>query len=148
MLRRVCAAALAATLCVTGLIQPAAAQEGTQSQAVVLGRVLDDETGQPIETVEVRFVGEGENLVRVTDGEGAFLFPRVRPGTYEILLTHMAYGTHTDTIRIRSGELLEYEARVAMRPIELEPLRVTVARRSVSPMLLGFYERMSMGGGQ
>jgi hypothetical protein len=113
----------------------------------VVGRVLDAESGDPIGTVEVRLVGEGESLVRLSDGEGAFLFPRVQPGTYEVVLMHLAYGTQADTIEVRRGELLSYEARLVMEPIELAPLAVTVQRRAVSPMLLGFYERMSMDMG-
>jgi hypothetical protein len=114
---------------------------------VVLGRVVDDGSGRAIETVEVRLVGAVESLVRVSDGEGAFLFPRVRPGVYEVVLEHLAYGTHTDTVEVGEGELVSYEARLAMEPIELAPLTVTVRRRDVSPMLLGFYERMSMDRG-
>jgi hypothetical protein len=71
----------------------------------------------------------------------------VPPGTYEVVLSHLAYGAHRDTIEVGRGELVKYEAQLAMRPIELEPLAVTVARRSVPPNLLGFYERMSMGRG-
>ncbi|MGD2154570.1 MAG: carboxypeptidase regulatory-like domain-containing protein [Gemmatimonadales bacterium] len=139
---------LAAVLSLSGPhVVSLAAQEATQSPAVVLGRVLDDETGEPIETVEVRLVGAVESLVRVTDGEGAFLFARVRPGTYEVVLEHLAYGTHTDSIEVDKGELVSYEARLVMEPIELAPLTVTVERRSISPMHLGFYQRMSMDMG-
>ncbi|MGD2154793.1 MAG: carboxypeptidase-like regulatory domain-containing protein [Gemmatimonadales bacterium] len=133
-----------------GLIGPAArpglAQEEGRA-AVVLGHVVDAETGKPIETVEIRLVGRGEDLVRVTGGEGEFIVPRVPPGTYEVVLTHLAYGAHRDTIEVGAGELVRYEARLAMRPIELGPLTVTVARRQVPANLLGFYERMSMGRG-
>jgi hypothetical protein len=139
---------LASLVCLSGLIvRPASGQEGGGQDAVVLGRVVDAESGDPIETVEIRLVGRGEDLVRVTDGQGEFLIPRVPPGIYEVVLSHLAYGTHSDTIAVGPGELVKYEARLAMQPIELEPLAVTVARRSVPPNLLGFYERMSMGRG-
>jgi hypothetical protein len=119
----------------------------TGQPGVVLGRVLDNESGEPVETVEIRLIGEGESLVRVTDGEGAFLFPRVQPGTYEVVLKHLAYGTQSDSIEVGRGELVSYEARLAMQPIELAPLAVTVQRRPVPPRLLGFYDRMSQGHG-
>jgi len=120
-------------------------QEAAAGQrGVVLGRVVDGESGRAIEMVEVRLVGAVESVVRVTDGEGAFLFPRVRPGPYEVVLEHLAYGSHTDTVEVGEGELLSYEARLVMEPIELAALTVTVRRRDISPMLLGFYERMSM----
>jgi hypothetical protein len=98
--------------------------------------------------VEIRLVGVGDDLVRATDGQGEFLISRVQPGTYEVVFNHLAYGTHNDTIRVGRGELVKYEARLAMRPIELEPLTVSIARRSVPPTLLGFYERMEMGRGR
>ncbi len=147
MTTRVLITVLASVACLIGAVaRPAPCQERGQA-AVVLGHVVDAESGKPIETVEIRLVGRGEDLVRVTGGEGEFIVPRVPPGTYEIVLSHLAYGTHTDTIEVGAGELVRYEARLAMQPIELEPLAVTVARRSVSPNLLGFYERMSMGRG-
>ncbi|MGD2154792.1 MAG: carboxypeptidase regulatory-like domain-containing protein, partial [Gemmatimonadales bacterium] len=139
------AATLAAVLAVCGPSVAAVwAQEGAGQPAVVVGRVLDAESGEPIETVEVRLVGEFEALVAVTDGEGAFLFPRVRRGEYEVVLTHLAYGTQTDTIEVGEGELVRYEARLRMRPIELAPLVATVERGPISPMHLGFYERMAL----
>jgi hypothetical protein len=97
--------------------------------------------------LEIRLVGKAEELVRVTDGEGSFLFPQVQPGTYEVVLKHLAYGTQTDSIELGEGELVSYEVRLVMEPIELAPLVVTVQRRAISRMLLGFYERMSLGLG-
>jgi hypothetical protein len=147
MLKRLRTTVLAALAFSAGpMVKPARAQEEGQA-AVMLGRVVDAESGKPIETVEIRLVGRGQDLVRVTDGEGEFLIPRVQPGTYEVVLSHLAYGTHSDMIEVGRGELVKYEAQLAMRPIELEPLAVSVVRRSVPPNLLGFYERMSMGRG-
>jgi hypothetical protein len=91
MFRRICAAALAATLCVTGLIRPASAQE-REGQATVTGRVVDAESGAPIDAVAVRLAGERAEFVGATDDEGVFLFARVPSGTYEIVLEHLAYG--------------------------------------------------------
>lgn len=124
-------------------------QAGATGQpAVVVGRLLDAESRKPIDLAEIRLVGQGGDLFRVTDGEGTFLFPRVSPGVYEVLLTHLAYGTHSDSLEVGNGELVRYDVRLAMEPIELEPLVATVDRRSISPMHRGFYERMSldMGG--
>jgi len=146
MIGRICAAALAATLCVTGLIQPAAAQQ-REGQATVTGRVLDAESGAPIDAVAVRLAGERAEFVGATDDQGNFLFARVPSGTYEIVLEHLAYGTRSDSLEVDPGVLVSLELRMGMEPIELEPLVVMAERRSVSPMLLGFYERMSMDVG-
>jgi hypothetical protein len=139
------ATALAVVVGLSGLAaQPALCQEGTQSSAVVLGRVLDAASGQPIVALEVRLVRNGNEVVRYTGGDGTFVFPPVQPGTYEIVLTHLAYGSHSDSVEAEVGELVNYEARLAMQPIELAPLTVTVQRRRISPMHLGFYERMAL----
>jgi hypothetical protein len=148
MTTRILVTVLASVACLIGAAaRPAPCQEQGRA-GVVLGHVVDAASGKPIEAVEVRLVGGAEDLVRVTGGEGEFLIPRVPPGSYEVVLSHVAYGTQTGTIRVGRGELVKYDARLSMQPIELEPLQVTVARRSVSPNLLGFYERMSMGRGQ
>jgi hypothetical protein len=65
-----------AILCLSVVMVPgASAQEGT-----VKGRAVDAASGRPIETMEVRLVGRDAQLLRITDGEGAFLFPRVPAG--------------------------------------------------------------------
>jgi hypothetical protein len=61
-----------------GLEPRITAQEagGPAHPAVVRGRVLDRESGGPIGGLGVRLIGKEIELGRVTDGQGAFLFPR------------------------------------------------------------------------
>ncbi|UCC47344.1 MAG: carboxypeptidase regulatory-like domain-containing protein [Gemmatimonadota bacterium] len=136
-------AVLVAILCVNGLIAPRASAQ----VATVLGRVLDAESGRPIEAVAVRLLREETDLIRTTDDEGAFHFPRVPPGVYELVLEHVAYGSFSDSLDVGAGEFLSLEVRLAMQPIELEPLVVTVRRRHTSAKMAGFYERMEKGLG-
>jgi len=115
---------------------------------VVLGRVLKFEGGAPIRTAQVRLLGDETDLHRLTDGQGAFIFSRVPPGTYELVFEHLAYGTYTDTIDVAPGELVNYEAQLEMRAIELEPLVVTVERRALPNRMVRFYDRMAIGSGR
>jgi len=136
---------------------PAAAQQeqaqGEQAQgqvttpARVEGHVLDDESGRGIERVEVRLIKGDIELGRATDGWGYFAFPSVQPGAYELVVSHIAYGTRRDSIEIAGGQLYDLELRVTMRPIELEPLVVEAVRWQVSPRLWRFYERVDHGQG-
>jgi outer membrane cobalamin receptor len=109
--------------------------------------VLEQASGNPIETVEIRLVGVGSELRRITDSRGEFLFPRVPPGRYELVAEHLAYGRRADSILVLAGQRTTLELRLAMRPIELEPLVVRVRRQFQSARMVDFYERLQRGVG-
>ncbi len=144
---------VAAILCLGALAAaPARAQEEAQqeqatSPARVTGHLLDEESGRGIERAEVRLIRDDIDLGRPTDGWGYFAFPSVQPGSYELRITHIAYGTRSDSIEIAGGQLYDLELRLAMQPIELEPIVVEAVRWQVSPRLWGFYERVDYGHG-
>lgn len=144
-LSRLCvrAAIVAAIFCVNGpAVRPAASQP-----ARVTGRVVDVGSGRPIEAVQVRLLGEDAEFSQLTDGWGLFVFRRVPAGEYQLVLDHLAYGTHADSLEVASSEIIEVEARLAMRPIEMEPLEVIVQRRELSARTWRFYERAERGMG-
>jgi len=120
-------------------------ESGVSGPTRLVGRVLDAQTLEPIEAVNVRI--EALGLQRLTDMEGHFVFPLVDPGSHELVLEHLAYGTRTDTVTVGGGELIDVDVRMAMRPIELEPLTVVVERRPLPPKMHGFYSRMDRGWG-
>jgi hypothetical protein len=120
-------------------------EAGTSGPTRLVGRVFDAVSNEPIEAVNVQIGARG--LQRLTDTEGNFVFPRVEPGSHELALEHLAYGTRTDTVVVRGGELISVEVRMAMRPIELEPLTVVLERRPLPPKMHGFYDRMDRGWG-
>jgi hypothetical protein len=120
-------------------------ETGVSGPTRLIGRVLDAQSLQPIEAVNVRI--EAQGLQRLTDPEGHFVFPLVDPGSHELALEHLSYGTRTDTVAVGGGELISVEIRMAMRPIELEPLTVVVERRPLPPKMHGFYSRMDRGWG-
>jgi hypothetical protein len=142
----------AAIFCAGALaLAPARAQEVAEQQEVetparVEGHVLDEESGRGIERAEVRLIRGTIDLGRPTDGFGYFAFPNVREGVYELLVRHIGYGTRRDSIEIAGGQLYDLELRLAIQPVELEPLVVEIVRWQVSPRLWGFYERRSNGG--
>jgi hypothetical protein len=136
---------LLVTLVSEGSIVTRVVESGASGPTRLVGRVLDAQSLEPIDAVNVRI--EALGLQRLTDSEGHFAFPLVDPGSHELALEHLAYGTRADTIVVTGGELINVEVRMAMRPIELEPLTVIVERRPLPPKMHGFYSRMDRGWG-
>lgn len=55
----------------------------------IKGVVIDDKTGQPLPGATV--VIKGLNKSRVTDAEGNFIFSKIEPGTYELIITALTF---------------------------------------------------------
>lgn len=88
------------------------------------GRALDESTGDPIATARVRVGTEGPE--QLTNERGEFRFPRLPPGRHVVTLTHIGYGTHTDSLDVKPAGLTTAELVVPRVPIELEGVSVTV----------------------
>jgi TonB-dependent receptor len=85
----------------------------------IQGRVLDDRSGEPILGVTVTLVAPGTTeaadpeAARITGSDGAFEFPSVRPGTYEIRFVKPGYRAHTMTeFRVAAGGLHRADLRL------------------------------------
>lgn len=104
---------------------------------VIVGRVLDDETGEPIRSVAVSLPGRDE--VRLTDSAGLFRFGEVTPGAHLLRIENLGYQTVTDSILLAEGELLDVEVRMGVDPILLEG--ITVLARPRWLVASGFYRR-------
>jgi len=140
---------LAAMLIVSGGgLQALRAQDPTVGLAVVIGVVVDGESAEPIDGVHVGLIGAEREFHRSTNDRGLFLFLRVPPGIYELVLEHLSYGTRTDTIEVAGREIVNFEVRLAVQPIALAPVVVSVRREYLSPSMHEFYERMEQGLGR
>jgi len=95
----------------------------TRPTAVVV-EVTEHETGTPISGAEVTV--EGLSTPVVTDGEGVASFPAVAPGLQGLTVDHLAYGTVSDSILVRSAETVRVRVRMATEAIELAPIEVVV----------------------
>ncbi|UCC72145.1 MAG: carboxypeptidase regulatory-like domain-containing protein [Gemmatimonadota bacterium] len=111
----------------------------------LVGQVLDAHTLRPVVDVDVHL--EEAGLRTLTDYDGRFVFASVEPGYHKLVLDHLAYGARSDSVLLRGGEIVGLEVRLAMRPIELEPLTVVIQRRPLRPKMRGFYERLDRGWG-
>lgn len=105
------------------------------------GQVLDGTTNAPAATAAISL--EGTGLTRITDDRGRFGFGELPPGQYRVTVSLIGYATRTDEIWVRSEETTEVEIPLAVDPVTLDPIVVTVQSRWLARN--GFYRRADRG---
>jgi hypothetical protein len=111
-------------VCGVGLLSLAPLPASGQVSTTISGRLLDPETDDPVADAEVRLLGTGR--MAVTNERGSFRFRDISPGTYRLEIRHIAYGVHTEEIRVEEGTTLSLQIGITREAIELEPLTVQV----------------------
>jgi hypothetical protein len=111
----------------------------------VAGRVVDAESGAAVAQAAVRV--EGTAIQSLSDDRGRFALANVPPGAQRLEVTHLAFGTHTDSVRVPPDSTLQLTVSMTAAAIALEPLTVTAERQPLTPGLAGFYDRMDRGIG-
>lgn len=120
------------------------AQQERAGSSRLVGTVVEDETGAPVEGVAITLPGAGRQAL--TNAEGRFAFLDLPPATYRLRAHHLAYGSFTSEVEVPFRSTVEVEIRLAIDPVELEPIRVTVTEvRDRRLELKGFYERREWG---
>lgn len=111
-----------------------------------VGRVTDADSGDPISGAEVRvhpvFMGG------LTSEDGSFRFDAVPPGRHAVVFSYLGYETREDTIEVVSGLTSDVVVPMAVDPIEMDPIEVTVEPRELFLEDIGFYERRDRGFGE
>lgn len=107
------------------------------------GRVVDDQSNEPVVGAEVRL--EGVPLPQITALDGAFRFGRIPPGTYQVEARHLAFTTVVDTLELDLSTSVAATIRVSPSVIPLAPITVVV--RSLVLERAGFYERQRHNNG-
>ncbi len=119
---RTSAGVLAVAAALTALV-PA---RGAAQVARGMGQVVDASTGQAVAGAVIDW--PGRDARDVTDAEGRFHLPQLPEGRHAIRVTHIAYGTHQDTLEV--GTVAPFLAiRISPRAIALEPLFVEAPAR-------------------
>ena len=124
---------------------------GVEGQALqpgstrIVGQVLEQGSGRPIQSVQVQLVSVGGNAVATveTDREGRFVFPEVTEGEFTLRLERLGYGAREETVRAVHGRTVEVTVRMSERAVQLDPIEVTTRSRWLE--LNGFYERRHGG---
>ena len=94
---------------------------GQQSPASLSGTVVDGATLEPVSDVIVRI--EGMRVAATTGLDGRFRID-VAPGNHRLLVEHLAYGEHSESVEVKPGARSQVEIRISERAIELEPIVV------------------------
>jgi hypothetical protein len=91
----------------------------------VSGRLIDKDSGEPIEGAETWL--RGTDFRTLTWANGDFSFDDVPAGAYMLMTDHLAYGTKMDTLFVPNGTDLRVEMLLDNRPIEIAPLTVVTS---------------------
>lgn len=135
---------------ILGLFPAPAQSQRASIDATINGRVLDEDTGEPIMDAFVRVLDAQRRTLGTarTDESGRFEFNRLNPGPLAFRVALIGYReTTTPYWRVDGGEALEVTIRLHPTAVLLAPLEITGLSRSRSPMLAAFYSRLDRGIG-
>lgn len=90
----------------------------------VSGRLRDWASNHPIRDAIVRVPALG--LEALSDRSGRFSFEEVPPGTHDLEIRHLAYGTRTEEIEVGGDGGGDYQIRLPTEAIGIEGFEVTV----------------------
>jgi hypothetical protein len=106
----------------------------------LVGRIVDHETGAPIEGASVSLLS---GATTVTDASGRFRFGGVDPGVARIAVEMIGREDRTEPVTVQGGRTTAVEIGLAFEAIELPPITVEVRSRFLE--LHGVYQRMDRG---
>jgi hypothetical protein len=96
-----------------------------QQTGTVSGYVTDRDTGRRVSDVLVSV--RGSTLQGVTDAEGLFRIAAVPIGPRVLVVQHVAYGEHTDSVVVAQGAETRVQIVISREAISLAPLTVEAA---------------------
>ena len=103
------------------IAQDAAAVPGTGS---VFGRILDQDTFQPVAGVVVRITVPDGILQEISSPSGTFLVDDVPVGERVVVMEHIAYGEYAQHVGVEQGRDVRIEAFMSPRAIQFQPVVV------------------------
>jgi hypothetical protein len=109
--------------CLLAAVRIAPAQTGAPGTIHPKGEIIDSLTGIPLAGATVELSSGGSVQ---TDEAGAFLFPRMRAGTYVIRVSHVGYASVQAQMPLTKSSGLRIALRripLFMQPVEVKALR-------------------------
>lgn len=112
----------------------------------VVGEVVDGIRGRGIADVMVRPGVPG--IEERTNARGKFALTDLQPGEYVVEFTHLGYVPRTEPIQVQTGRVTRLRVSLAVDPLQVDPIEVSVERREAALEAVGFYDREHDGFGE
>lgn len=112
-------------------------------KSTINGKVIDDAAGRGVADAEVRV--RGSALLVITRADGTFQLPDLPAGVHWLSVSHVAYQTRQDSLRVQPSTQLQITIRLGQTVIALKPIDVQIRSRVLERS--GFYERRERGAG-
>jgi iron complex outermembrane receptor protein len=109
--------------CLLAAVRIAAAQTGVSGTIHPKGEIIDSLTGAPLAGATVELSPGGSVQ---TNEKGAFVFPRMRAGTYTMRVSHVGYASYQALLPLTDGPALRvplHRILLFMQPVEVKALR-------------------------
>jgi outer membrane receptor protein involved in Fe transport len=106
-------------LAIISITTPALAQ----SRGIVKGRLTDAASGEPLMFANVVLMGT--SVGTVTDDDGNYLLPNIRPGTYTLLFSYLSYHDIEQEIEVAAGQTQVINSQMEMESIMGEEVVIT-----------------------
>jgi Carboxypeptidase regulatory-like domain/TonB-dependent Receptor Plug Domain len=129
-----------------GMTSAVSAQQSMAvSAARIVGRVVAHSTGKPVAgvTVQVRMSGVDTLLAATTTADNGEFDVRTPAGVIDIQLESIGYQPRTSSVTLSPGTVVDIQWELAARPVELEPIKVSVRSRWLQEN--GYYDRRKDG---
>lgn len=124
------------------------AMAGSAAAQTISGRVMDDVSGNPLESVHVVILDdEGHNFGETFSNEaGGFRLVLPRSGDWVIAADLIGYGSvQSEPMEIGPDERVTVEIRMAVEAIPMEPVVVTGRVAHMNSDIQAFYDRAERG---
>ncbi|MDX1492674.1 MAG: carboxypeptidase regulatory-like domain-containing protein, partial [Longimicrobiales bacterium] len=110
----------------------------------IVGRVLDQETGRPLSSVQVYLADGSQGALSSLDGR--YVIRNVPAGVYDVTAQNIGYGTKTVTgVELTAGRTTELDITLASQAVELEEIVITsAAQRGSTTALLNERKRSTV----
>ncbi len=111
----------------------------------VSGRVTEEGRDRGLSAVDVSVLSQA-GASTLSNQRGRFSLRGLEPGLAEIRFTRLGYAPRTATLIVQPGRTVELSATMFTKPIELDPIAVTVRSRFLEQS--GFYRRAERAFGR
>ncbi|RXK80595.1 TonB-dependent receptor [Filimonas effusa] len=111
-------------LCIFSFFRMAVAQN---TAPAIRGNVVTSDN-QPVPGISIRI--EGSSFGTISDDKGEFLFKKLKPGTYQLLLSAVGIGNQQQSVQVTAGGTATAKFIIQETATELENVLVNAGRRN------------------